>query len=136
MEERKYEVPVLMKYTLTEEDIENLMCSALCGGIGYWAVLDNSTPEFERMPEDERIDTWTAKLLMDGETICFLDAEDHEVMWTLRMNMLLNGIRLYIEKGYDRWGAFSNGEVEMGQVDAEAADMIVQLALFGEILYG
>ena len=133
---KKYYVDAKVKVGLTSEDIEDLVVTALCGGIGYWACLDNSRPEYESQPEDEPVDAWTAKILMDGGTVYFLDEEDHGTVWELTLEKLLNGVKLYIEEGYDRYDAFTPGNVEMGSIDAECADMIFQLALFEELVFG
>lgn len=37
---------------VTEEDISDILCSAIEGGIGYWACLDNTTEEFKDAPKD------------------------------------------------------------------------------------
>lgn len=46
------------------------------------------------------------------------------------------GFRLWLENGGDRYGAVSNGEVDTCEIDGEMADLIIQYALFGEVVYG
>ena len=136
MTDKKYEVEVRATISLTSENIEDLVVTALNGGIGYWAILDNSRPEFRAMPENECVDAWTAKILMDGGVVYLIDVEDHSTVWAWTLGNLLEGIRQFIEGGYDRHGAFSPTEVEMGNVDADCADAIVQLGLFGRLEFG
>lgn len=134
-EEKKYVVESKVKVSLTEEDISDLVITALNGGVGYWACLDNSRPEFEAMSEEDYTDEWTAKILLNGGEVLFLEEPDRKERFVLTLDKLLHGIALYIEKGYDRYGIFGP-EVEMGNCDAECADIIVQLALFDDIVYG
>jgi hypothetical protein len=56
------------------------------------------------------------------------DVEDDEEVWELTIDKLLNGIKLTIEGGY--W----NGQID--DIDGEVGDIIFQMSLFGEIVYG
>ena len=42
------EIKFTVEKILTVEDMDDIMTTALEGGIGYWACLDNSTPEWEK----------------------------------------------------------------------------------------
>lgn len=143
MEEKKCEivakVSAVQEYELTDEDIEDIMVTALDGGIGYWACLDNTTSEFADQG-DEYVETHAAKILMRGGTLCFIDDEEwrdgNEVRYELTMDKLLLGIRKYIEE-YNRYDAFgAHGEIDLCELDAMEADLIIQLAVFGEVVYG
>ena len=131
-----FDINVETTYKLTKTDIEDLIVTALCGGVGYWACLDNSRPEYDKQPKHESVDTWTAKILLNGGKVYFLDEEDRSTVWELTLEKLLDGIKKYIEGGHDRYGAFHGNGIDMGNIDAECADMIFQLALFGEVVYG
>ena len=135
MADKNYEVTAEVVFTLSKEDIEDIISSALCGGIGYWASLDNTTPEFKAQPEDECIDTWTAKILMDGGTVYLIDNDEDEV-YELTLKRFLNGVRKFVERGYDRYGCFRHNYVDTASIDSECADSIIQLGLFGEVIYG
>ena len=130
-----YKLKVEREIVLSKEDIEDLVSTALCGGIGYWAILDNSRPEYESQPEDECIDTWTAKILMDGGTVYLIDVEDHDEVWEFKLGNLLDGVKRFAEDGYDKYGAFG-ADVDLCNIDADCADTIVQLGLFGELVFG
>ena len=124
----KFKVQITKEYT--DQDMEDIVITALEGGIGYWACLDNTTKEFDDEPEDLSISEWCWQLLKEGKSLRFLDAEDTEEgeTWWLTLPMLLNGIKLSSEKGY--W----NGDIDT--MDANDADTVFQLAMFGEIVYG
>lgn len=132
-----YTVSVVRNIRVVEEDIQDLVSTALCGGIGYWAKLDNTTEDFENAPSEECIDETVARLLMEGKSIKLLDEEDGtEYDWTL--DKLLKGLELTLGSVYGRVNGpmMENGTLDMTRVDAEVADVIVQMGLFGEIVYG
>ena len=52
------------------------------------------------------------------------------------MEKFAQGFRLWLENGGDRYGAVSYGEVDTCEIDGEMADLIIQYALFGEVVYG
>ena len=50
----------------TEEDITDIVITALEGGIGYWACLDNTGEEFENAPKEEAVSETTARILLNN----------------------------------------------------------------------
>ena len=123
-----YKVQVTKEFS--DQDMEDIVITALEGGIGYWACLDNTTPEFKDEPEDTPTFEWCWKLLKEGKYLRFLDAEDTEEgeVWYLNLTILLNGIGSSIAKGY--WDG------NLDNVDGDVADSIFQLAMFGDVIYG
>ena len=132
----KYTVKAEIAISLTGEDIEDIIVTALNGGIGYWACLDNTRPEFDAVGKEDYLDVWTAKILMDGGTVYFLDENDRSEIYELTLPKLMNGVRQFIEKGYDRYGVFVHGTADLANFDADAADTVIQLALFDEVVFG
>ena len=119
---------------LTKEDIQDLVTTALCGGIGYWARLDNSTDDFENAPKDECIDETVARLLIEGKSVKLIDEEDGDVIdWTLVD--LFNGVKRYFASGRGA-DLINRNRIDMCNVDADVADMMVQLGLWNEVIYG
>ena len=123
----KFKVQITKEYT--DEEMLDIVVTALEGGIGYWACLDNTTPEFKDEPEDTPTSEWCWKLLKEGKPLRFIDAEDVDEgeTWWLTLPMLLNGIKLATEQGY--W----DGDIDT--MDSDVADTVFQLALFGEITF-
>ena len=113
-EERKHQIIVKREIDLTDEDVTDIVVTALEGGVGYWACLDNTGKEFENAPSDEPTAATCAKILLGGGELLFIDTElvDEEdaEKWNLSLEMLLEGIRLYIEKGKDDYYAFDGTE--------------------------
>lgn len=149
MEEQKKEqrktIKVELEVTVTPEDIDDIVCTALESGIGYWACLDNSTEEFENAPEEETVSETTSRLLKEGKTITLIDEEEDE-KHELTLEKLLAGIKLYLEDKQRPYNiladdlnsaGYSKGTYELDccMIDADVADMIVQYAVFGEVVF-
>jgi len=136
--EKGFGLKVTLDVVLTDEDVQDLVTTALCGGIGYWAKLDNTGAEYDEAPADECIDETVARLLLEGRVVKLIDEEDGDVV-DLTLDDLLTGVKMYIENGADSGLLeFDGGTVrlDMCYVDAEVADQIVQYGLFGEVVYG
>ena len=139
MEKAKREVKVSMNVNVSDEDIEDIVVTAIEGGIGYWACLDNSGERWIDTPKDESYAETATKILLEGDGVTFLDDEDHDTSWVLTLEKLMKGIEMYLNS--DRGLGCLDGSnvsvvIDTCQIDAEAADMIVQYALFGELIYG
>lgn len=138
----KYEI----KRELSVEIIKDILTTAIEGGIGYWAVLCNDTPEWEAAREvcrQQMNDTpcycdTAYELLSTGKSIRFVDNEaddydnpkDDEV-WYLTWNKFIQGCQ-----GWEKWsGKALPRTVEDGDFDAEDADVLIQMALFNDIIF-
>lgn len=131
----KHEVRVEIKLALSDQDIEDLMVTALESGIGYWACLDNRSDTFRDAPDDEPVSITASKILLNGGGLTFLDDEDHSIEWVLTLKKLLSGIKKFLENEGGS-NCIMDGELDLGMIDAQAADNIVQYALFNELVYG
>ena len=117
-------------YTLkiTAEDIDDIMCSALEGGITYWCncakVVGNYLGEYAH------------EQISKGGTLLLCDTEEDEE-YELTRDKLLNGIKLaYEQNWFSSYGWVIGQELDTCQIDADVADTIIQLSLFGEVVYG
>lgn len=113
------------KLKLTGKDVANVMDAA----IDYisWAsdveVLGEMRGEF------------VSEEITRGGVIRFFDAESDDT-WDLDLEKFLKGFRLWVEKGYDHYHAVQeDGTVDCINIDGPAADAIVQLALFDELVF-
>ena len=114
---------------VTGEDIDDIMSTAL-DFIGYWAVYAR--------PDGEYLGEYASEQISRGGRL-FIKEEDGD-KYVLDKEKFLKGLEMYepsIERGelvYDsRSMKFS---LDTGMIDGEAADSIIQYALFGEIVYG
>lgn len=113
---------------LTEEDIDDIMTSALEGGITYWASQAEVVGKYLKEYGSEQIARGGSLIIYDNES---------DDKWELTRDKFLNGVKLLLQNGDDKYGAFKNPEeVDCCEIDGEVADWIIQYALFGEVVFG
>ena len=127
--QKKFGVHIERDIKLTTEDIDDIMVAALEGGCNYWCS------EAE-VVEERRCADWGHEQIVRGGALIFHDIEDYDEKWELDLEKFLKGFKLWVEQGLDEYGAVQkDGTVDCCQIDAACADEIVQLALFGEIMF-
>ena len=128
MAKKAYDVEGSIKVRLTVQDIDDIMVSALEGGITYWCNR-------AEVIEEKRVADWGHEQIARDGMLKLYDYESDEV-YDLTLEKFLNGFRLWLEDGGDKYGAVENGRVDCCEIDGEAADSIIQYAIFGELVYG
>lgn len=114
----------LITTSVSIETLENIVVTALEGGIGYWAVLDNTTKIWDKYDYCDLPCSQAAfELLYNGESLRFYDTEDETEVWRLTWKKLIKGVELF-------------GGVKEEDIDATVADQIIQYALFDKIVFG
>lgn len=133
-----------------EEFLSDIIIGAVEGGTGYWAAAfgyrHSDGPARVTLVEEEH-----GPLFNDA---CLAFAETHGRKPKLDETLDWEGVhRLDIDKVATALGKISRGEVKMnstllgtilaanakndgGEIDAEGADVIAQVACFGSIVYG
>ena len=137
---------------ITKEDVVDIFSSGM-DGIGYWGqivpndrqyeeakkwIRENSEPDYEICYEEV-----IAQILFDGKSVTVRDIEGDQESW-LSLSNLSYGIRKAFQEGYYsdyNWlvpdgGGSNKWHLEPDQIDAEVADVIIQLSVLGEIVYG
>ena len=137
---------------ITKEDVVDILSSAM-DGIGYWGqivpnnrqyeeakkwIRENSEQDYEICYEEV-----IAQILFDGKSVTVQDIEGDQESW-LSLSNLSYGIRKAFQEGYYsdyNWlvpdgGGSNKWHLETSQIDAEVADVIIQLSVLGEIVYG
>ena len=122
-----FDVKATITVKLTQENIDDIMCSALEGGINYWCGCAEVMGDYLGECSNEQISR--------GGKLKLYDCESDDV-WELTREKFLNGFKLWLENSDDEYGAVSGGEVDPANIDAGMADLIVQYALFGEPVFG
>lgn len=129
MSENVFEVHAEYTVRLTTENVDDIMVSALEGGINYWCCE-------AAVVEERRCADWGHEQIARGGALILHDAESNDE-WTLDIEKFTKGFRLWLENGDDRYGAVrDDGTVDTGELDSEMADLIIQYALFGEPVFG
>ena len=122
---------VTTEFKFTDQDLIDIISSAVYD-IGYWGCIDNTTEDWQRvsasLPSDSSFEDVMFTLMKNGYSVDIEDAEGYDGLWHLTLTNLLKGIKLTIEHGF--W----NGKLD--DIDGEVGDIIFQMALFNEIIFG
>lgn len=115
-----------VNFEFTEDDINNLMVTALEGGIDYWCDCATIKTTPNTLVSDE---LYASHILSKSGVLTLHDCEGDDE-WDLTLEMLLNGIKMYCEAH-----RIVDAEELMLINDADSVDEIIQYALFKEIIY-
>lgn len=134
MKKEVFNIEVVTSIQVTQQDIDDIMVAALEGGITYWA-------DAAVVPGDRRVADWGHEQIARGGVLRIHTTEpwdkDDTEWYELTREKLLDGIKKAYEGSYYTDYDWCDGQtLDCCQVDAEVADAIVQLALFGEVVYG
>ena len=133
MSEKKFEVFAQIRAALTQQDIDDIMVSALEGGINYWCRRVVVQGDYLGEYDSEQISR-------GGKLAVWLDEpfEDDKTCYILDLNKFLSGFKLWLENSHSNCDVVDNidGSVDCGQIDATCADEIIQHALFGDLVFG
>ena len=119
-----HRVDVELTFTLTNDDIESIMRTALKGGVRYWcrnvelAIGWTDRPLHEQLPRYGTL------------RFCDLDDNTHD----LTLEKFLAGFRLFYINGGDVERK-AEGRIDIRDIGKSEADAIIQYALFGTIHY-
>jgi hypothetical protein len=117
-------------FHFNDNDMLDIISSAVYD-IDYWGVVNNDTVAWDKARNELPDGTFEDRMyyvLKSGHAVEMFDVEDDEEVWLLTLDKLLNGIKLTIEQGY--W----NGDLD--EIDGEVGDIIFQMSLFDEIVFG
>lgn len=125
----KYQIEITTKIIVTSQDIDDIVCTALEGGITYWCNKAEVVGKY--------LGEYASDQISRGGSLILYDAEDDENKWELNLENLLRGIEKAIEnKWFDDYNWYNGTELDTCQIDADVADVIVQIALFDDVIFG
>lgn len=120
-----HEITITKRSILIDPDIDDLMVTALEGGINYWCDLAKA-----KLVPDGIEHEYLSDLISRGGVIELHD-EVMDERYDLNLSKFLNGVTMACE----HYG-FNSAQELLENHDAEVADVIIQFAIFGEIKYG
>lgn len=127
---------------ITYQNVQDIMSTAEYGGITYWATQPNDA-EFDARPAGkeftivEGVDDYPFGRRQVDE-VFYLDADDIRKAFGALLDLDQEYVNRRIH-GYILSAWIERDEVDgidCGEIDADAADAIVQVACFGELRYG
>lgn len=114
--------------TVTDDNIDDIMTTALEGGINYWC-------EWVR-PEGEYLGEYASDQISRGGKLlfCLEEAFDNDgtYLYAMTRDDFLYGLELWMRDS----NVGPGGEIDPCTIDACDADTIVQYALWGELVFG
>ena len=119
---------ITVTYYYTDEDLKDILITALEGGIGYWACLDNTEGEWSKQPENMPTSEYAWNILCDCGALHFIDEEDDNKEYVMTMADFFRGISFAIKN--------KDWDGDMDSLDACVADAIMQYAMLGSVVYG
>jgi hypothetical protein len=121
----------ILDIELSDKEVVSIFTTAMEGGIGYWAIADEY--KWMYLYND---DTYTETISLGDDMVLAVlsDTEDdHFKDEKLTPAKIRAGVKLLIEKYPHMYQIIDDNEFH---VDADGADAVVQLGLFGELVYG
>lgn len=114
--------------TITDMDIDDIMCTALEGGITYWCNSVDVLGKYLGEYAHEQISRGGILVLRKSET---------GECYTLTKEKFLKGLETACKENiYSEYDWIQKSQIDTSQIDADVADAIVQIALFGDIIFG
>jgi len=123
---------------LTDENVDDIIETAQYGGITYWCV---EVPAHERemafAANPDAAMVFRAEDYDDEDSTFVVTKEDIRKAYFALLDLGQKHVNREIH-GYfiDSWRDRDENGPDMGHIDADAADCIVQIAAFGEVVYG
>ena len=114
------------KVYITKADIDDIMCTALEGGINYWC-------DKAEVLEDKYYGDYASDQISRGGSLKLYNSENQK-SYILTLDKFLIGLSKACNFGYgNTW--FYDDKIDPAMIDSISADIIIQCALFGEIIY-
>lgn len=132
-----HEFEITTKHKISNSEIGDLLICAFEGGINYWCgevgiKYDENNPDLiYGVPEDRQdMVNYASDAIGEGGELILTDIEGEDGPWVLTYDKFIEGLK----KAMIHFEYYSI-ETVMDEHDAEFADVLVQYALFNEIVY-
>lgn len=126
------EIILKKKVIVNQEDIDDIMCTALEGGITYWCEGAQSI-EDSAWREENNVE-WLHEVISRGGDIVLTTIEGDFI---LTLQSFYNGLQQLIDESGEYYLEQTNDGyvLETSEIDADIADLIIQYAIFGKLVY-
>ena len=122
-------IKVTMEIEVTGQDIDDMMVTALEGGITYWCGK-------AEVVGGEYLGEYASDQISRGGKLKLYDIESDDV-WELDKEKFLKGLTLWIQNSSNMMYAVDDdGRIDAGNIDAGDIDEIIQIAVMGEVVFG
>jgi len=115
---------IKIDYTVSEERLKDLFITAVEGGSNYWYQIESDT-------HGDYLKTMFTKGLEISNGRMYDKDHPEYVSEHISVETLLHGLKIMHDRYHHHWNYFMS-ENE----DADTADVFLQCALFGEVIYG
>lgn len=120
------DITVMVPFVITKEFVDDVMCTALEGGITHWCGE-------ARVLNDELSGCYASDVISRGGTIRLFDVEDTGTWWDLNLEKFIKGYEAYaMDCKVNTQVAYT----DPADIDSCIADTIIQYAVFDEIVFG
>lgn len=129
----KIKVVLEMTVSLTTQDVDDIMASALEGGINYWCS------EAEVVEKLRAADWGHEQIARGGKLLLHLHEpfdESGTEVYELTLEKFVRGFKMWLENGGASSGAIVDEGIDTCTIDAVSSDTIIQYAVFGEPVFG
>lgn len=115
---------------VTNQDIDDIMCTALEGGITYWCRR-------AEVVGGKYLGEYAHEQISRGGSLMLYDTEISD-KWELTLDKFKQGLQLYLSENTEAIDGNDAGiyQLDTSYIDAYEADEIIQYALFGEVVFG
>ena len=125
---------VKLSLEISDSEIDDLMVTALEGGINYWCgsatIKRNADGSIEGVDPESEV-KYASDVISQGGTLILEDVEEPEEKWELNKEKFLEGLASAIE-----WAEVGSVESFIDGHDADWIDVLIQNALFKTIVFG
>lgn len=129
---------VIHEVDLDDEYFVDIICTMFEGGSNYWINQIKINHPDGNKPKDVPNSVWAAGALNNGGNIIIYPYETDEKI-TLVKNMLIEGLDKWAKNFPTHVSVITENKkcvIDAGNIDVDDADIILQYALFNDIIYG
>lgn len=122
---------------ITDEFVLDVIVTMFEGGSNYW--IDHVECDIEHKPKGMPVSEWITKQILEMKEVMITDNEWHERV-PFTYHKFIDGLKMWVKQFPDHvtFDSVDMGKtlIDSGNIDANEADLILQLAVFDEVVFG